>query len=186
MIEDKSRWNEKYVSCPMPSETSDIIQDNIHFATIGQALDIACGMGRNTHFLADNGFIVDAVDLSDFALSKVKDIDAINKIESDLDTYEIEEDKYDLIVKINYLDRRLFPQIIKGLKKEGVFIYETFVQREGEGEGYHPSSNPAFLLERNELLKAFDALEVISYLERDAINLRDEKVRVASFVARKK
>lgn len=186
MVSDKQRWNEKYTQgFPMPSDTSDILKKNLHLVNRGKALDIACGMGRNTHFLVDNGFLVDAVDLSDYALSKVREHENINKIETDLDTYQLETDMYDLIVKINYLERNLFPQIIKALKKDGIFIYETFVEREGEGEGYHPSSNPAFLLRKNEVPEAFSELEVISYLERDTINLRDEKVRVASFIGRK-
>lgn len=184
MREDKQRWNEKYVSCPMPDGTSDILKENIHFAHKGKALDIACGMGRNTHFMADNGFNVDAVDISDFALSKVRTAENIHKIETDLDTYELNENSYDLILKTNYLDRRLFSMIIKALKKEGIFIYETFVKTP-TGEGYHNPTNPDFHLDRDELPKSFSELEIISYEERDATNLRGEKVRVASFVARK-
>lgn len=185
MLEDKARWNEKYVSCPMPDGTSDILKENIHFAPVGKALDIACGMGRNTHFMADKGFEVDAVDISDFALSKVRTAENIHKIETDLDSYELTADHYDLILKINYLDRRLFPMIIKALKKNGIFIYETFVKTPS-GEEYHNPTNPDFHLDRDELPKFFGELEIISYEERDAINLRDEKVRVASFVGRKR
>jgi len=184
VIEDKKRWNEKYLSCPMPSETADILKKNIHLANKGRALDIACGMGRNTHFIADNGFEVDAVDLSDYALSKVRDADNIHKIDTDLDTYVFEEDTYDLIVKTNYLDRKMFQGIIKALKQEGVFIYETFVKTPN-GEGYHNPTNPDFHLDLDEVPKAFAELEVISYTEKDAINLRDEKVRIASFVGKK-
>lgn len=185
MQEDKQRWNEKYLIHPMPNDTSDILKENLHLARKGRALDIACGMGRNTHFLADMGFEVDAVDLSDYALSKVEERENINKIDADLDSYEFEEDAYDLILKINYLDRKMFPKIIKALKKEGLFIYETFVKT-AEGEGYHNPTNPDFHLDRDELPKAFGELEILSYEERDAINLRGEKVRVASFVGRKR
>lgn len=185
MREDKQRWNEKYLVAPMPHETSEILKDNIHLAKQGRALDIACGMGRNTHFMADRGFVVDAVDLSDYALSKIRSDVNINKIDADLDGYLFEEDAYDLIVKINYLDRKMFPGIIKALKKEGVFIYETFVKTPA-GEAYHNPTNPDFHLDRDELPKAFADLELISYQEQDAINLRGEKVRVASFVGRKR
>ena len=93
MISDKQRWNEKYTQgFPMPSETSEILKENIHLVNRGRALDIACGMGRNTHFLVDSGFVVDAVDLSDYALSKVRESEHINKLETDLDTYELEVD----------------------------------------------------------------------------------------------
>ena len=184
MKEDKQRWNEKYLVAPMPSETSDILKNNIHLANRGRALDIACGTGRNTHFLADSGFVVDAVDLSDYALEKIRTADNIKKIDADLDSYVFEEDAYDLILKVNYLDRKMFPKIIKALKKGGVFIYETFVKTP-TGEGYHNPTNPDFHLDLDELPKAFSELEIISYKEQDAINLRDEKVRVASFVGRK-
>jgi len=184
MQEDKQRWNEKYLVAPMPKETSEILVENIALANKGRALDIACGMGRNTHYLADNGFIVDAVDLSDYALDQVRDADNINKIDADLDNYEFKENTYDLIIKINYLDRKMFQGIIKALKKDGIFIYETFVKTP-TGEGYHNPTNPDFHLDLNELPKAFSELEIISYQEKDAINLRGEKVRIASFVARK-
>lgn len=168
----------------MPSETADILKENIHLANKGRALDIACGMGRNTHFMADNGFEVDAVDLSDYALSKVRDADNIHKIDTDLDTYVFEEDAYDLILKTNYLDRNMFPKIIKALKKEGIFIYETFVKTSTD-EGYHNPTNPDFHLDLGEVPRAFSELEIISYVEKDAINLRNEKVRIASFVGKK-
>ena len=184
MQEDKQRWNEKYLVAPMPQETSDILKDNIHLANKGRALDIACGTGRNTHFLADKGFIVDAVDFSDYALEKIRDDEKIHKIDADLDAYIFEEDAYELILKVNYLDRKMFPGIINGLKKGGIFIYETFVKTP-TGEDYHNPTNPDFHLDRDELPKAFGELEILSYEEKDAINLRGEKVRVASFVGKK-
>jgi len=184
MINDKQRWNEKYLVAPMPKETSEILIENIGLAKKGRALDIACGMGRNTHYLADHGFYVDAIDLSDYALKQVRDADNINKIDADLDNYVFDEECYDLIIKINYLDRNMFERIIKALKKEGVFIYETFVKTP-TGEGYHNPTNPNFHLDLDELPKAFSELEIISYEEKDAINLRGEKVRIASLVAKK-
>jgi len=184
MLEDKQRWNEKYKSCPMPDDVSDILKENIALAKKGKALDIACGMGRNTHFIADSGFEVDAVDLSDYALEQVANRENINKIEADLDSYIFEEDRYDLILKINYLDRKMFPKIMKALKKEGVFIYQTFVKT-ASGDGYHNPTNPDFHLDRDELPKVFSALEILLYKEEDAVNLRGEKVRIASFIGRK-
>ncbi|PHR58931.1 MAG: tellurium resistance protein TehB [Arcobacter sp.] len=185
MLKDKERWNEKYLVAPMPKESSEILIKNISLAQKGRALDIACGMGRNTHYLADNGFIVDAIDLSDYALKKVREADNINKIDADLDTYTFKENTYDLILKINYLDRKMFPNIIKALKKEGIFIYETFVKTPLDA-GYHNPTNPDFHLELQELPKAFAELEVLFYEENDAINLRGEKVRIASFIGKKK
>jgi predicted TPR repeat methyltransferase len=67
MLADKERWNKRFVEFPMPSEVSAIVVKYIAEANVGQAIDLACGTGRNTHFLADKGFFVDAVDISDYA-----------------------------------------------------------------------------------------------------------------------
>ena len=182
MIEDKERWNRRHVEKPMRSGVEPIVQKYIAEATSGRALDIACGIGRNTHYLADNGFKVDAIDISDYALSQLKKSDTINTIEVDLDAYVIQQDHYELIVNINYLSRRLFPQIKNGLKKGGVLIFETFIVAHGD---FAQPSNPEFLLQKNELLHAFIGLDIIYYEERDDVNLRGEATRVASLVAKK-
>lgn len=122
MIEDKERWNRRHVEKPMRSGVEPIVKKYIAEATSGRALDIACGIGRNTYYMAENDFVVDAVDISDYALSQVEESNKINKMEVDLDSYVIEQNSYDLIVNINYLNRRLFPQIKNGLKKV-VFLF---------------------------------------------------------------
>lgn len=183
MLEDKVRWNKKYLTCPMPDRVAKIIEKYLPLARVGRALDIACGTGRNTHYLAEQGFEVDAVDYSDYALSKVKELPRIHKIEADLDSYRIAPDSYDLIVNCNYLDRNHFPQIITALKEGGVLMFETFIT--AHGEAYHQPSNPDFVLRINELLDAFRSLHIIYYEEREDVNLSGEKVKIASLVARK-
>ena len=182
MIEDKERWNKRHVEKPMRHHVEPIIKRYIQKATVGNALDIACGVGRNTHFLAEKGFLVDAVDFSDYALGQVKKLATITTIEADLDKYNLNFNKYDLIVNVNYLNRRLLPQIKEALKSGGVVMFETFIVAHGD---FTQPSNPEFLLRKNELLHAFIGLDVIYYEEKDDTNLRGEKTRVASLVARK-
>ena len=183
MIQDKERWNKRHVEKPMRTNIEPILLKYIDEAEIGDALDIACGIGRNTHFLAEKGFVVDAVDFSDYALGEIKNMATINKIETDLDTYNLAVDKYDLIVNINYLNRRLFPQIKESLKSGGIVVFETFIVAHGD---FSQPSNPEFLLRTNELLHAFVGLDIIYYEERMDISLRGEKTKVASLVARKR
>ncbi|QOP41446.1 class I SAM-dependent methyltransferase [Sulfurimonas marina] len=182
MIEDKERWNKRHVEKPMRHSVEPLLEKYMKEANVGKALDIACGIGRNTHFMHEQGFEVDAVDISDYALSQIKEDEKIKKIETDLDTYNLELENYDLIVNINFLSRRLHPQIKDALKPEGVLIYETFIIAHGD---FKNPSNPEFLLRKNELLHAFIGLDIIYYEERDDINLRGENTRVASLVARK-
>ena len=183
MINDKERWNHRHVDRPISTEVARIVETYAPLATVGKALDIASGVGRNTHYLAEKGFVVDAVDYSDVALSQIKDIATINKIEADLDTYLFEVNSYDLVVNCNYLDRRHFPLIKESLKEGGILIFETFIK--AEGEGYHQPSNLDFVLRTNELLHAFIGLDIVYYEERDDVNNSGEKVRIASLVARK-
>jgi SAM-dependent methyltransferase len=183
MIEDKQRWNKRHVEKPMRKNVEPVLENYIKEANIGIALDIACGTGRNTHFMAEKGFTVDALDISDYALGEIKDIDTIHKIEVDLDKYNLEVDKYDLIVNINYLNRRFFPQIKEALRKDAILIFETFIVAHGD---FNNPANPEYLLRKNELLHSFIGLDIIYYEEKDEINLRGEKTRVASLVARKK
>ncbi len=184
MLADKERWNHRHVDKPISSNVAAIVENYTPYAAVGHALDIAAGIGRNTHFLAEKGFVVDAVDYSDVALSQIKNIATINKIEADLDTYMFRVKHYDLIVNCNYLDRRHFPLIKEALKEGGLLIFETFII--ANGEGYHQPSNLDFVLRTNELLHAFIGLDIIYYEERDDVNNSGEKVKIASLVARKR
>lgn len=183
MIEDKERWNVRHVEKPMRHEVSVILEKYIKHANVGVALDLACGTGRNTHFLEKLDFVVDAVDLSDYALSKIKDTQNIIKIETDLDEYDLKQNTYDLILNCNYLNRRLMQQMIDSLKEGGLIIFETFIVAHDKPE--QGSMNPAYLLKKNELLGVFSSLDIIYYEERNDINLRGEKNKIASLVAQK-
>lgn len=183
MQEDKQRWNERYLDNPMPQSVSSLVENYISHAKVGQAIDVACGTGRNTHFLADMGFLVDAVDISDYALDRVKKSAMITKIDTDLDKYNLTPNKYDLIVNVNYLNRRLVSQMKDALRSGGVLMFETFIVAHGDFN--MPTTNLDYLLRKNELLHSFIGLDVIYYEEKIDINLRGEKVKVASLVAKK-
>ena len=64
------------------------------------------------------------------------------------------------MIVTNYLHRPLFPLLIDALTEGGVLIYETFAIG---NERYGKPSNPAFLLERGELLAHCHALHVIAF-----------------------
>lgn len=182
-MDDKTRWNAKHQNVPMPKSPSNIVIKHVKLSDGKKALDIACGTGRNTHYLASMGYEVDAVDISDYALSQISPTNKIHTIESDLTNYSITPNNYDLIVNINYLERKLFSSMIAGLTHKGILIFETFIT--AHESGYHNPSNPEFLLRSNELPTEFSALKILFYEERDDKNMYGEKVKIASFVAQK-
>lgn len=154
---DRKKWDSRYLQHEGGGEPSHILAEYGALASVGKALDIACGNGRNTLFLAEKGFSVDAVDISRVATDRLKgqhpNIEVIN---ADLDTWEIPPNRYELIVNIRFLNRRLFPFIHEGLKPGGTLIFESFLN----------AGIDAYCLQQNELLQVFQAFRVVYYEER--------------------
>jgi SAM-dependent methyltransferase len=171
MEKDRERWNKKYSEDQYDSHVSETVKKFYTYAQKGKALDIASGMGKNALFLMEKGFTVDAVDISDYALEKLRqENSSITIIEADLDSYIIEPEQYDLIINIRFLQRRLFPYIKEGLKKGGLLIFESHLETDDMCL-QRPFSRD-YLLQKNELLHSFLSLRVIFYQE--------EKARVSS------
>ncbi len=181
MEKDRIKWNEKYKKNePLRDEPSEIVRQFFHLAKPGKALDIAAGLGRNAIFLAEKGFSVDAIDISDVAIERLKKLDnpKINPVLADLDFYQIKENSYDLIININFLNRRLFPLIKEALKPGGVLIFETFLLDENS-----PIKTKDYLLRKNELIHCFIDMRIVFYQEKTTKKLTGETALIASLVA---
>jgi tellurite methyltransferase len=165
---DKLKWDKKY------QETTSLLKDRepsknlkkIVEKTKGKkALDVASGAGRNSIYLANNGFDVESLDISSVALDILnnKGFKNISCKLVDLDEYEIPKNNYDLIVMTNFLDRNLIPKLSNALKIDGVLFIETYMEDELNEK---PSSNPDFLLKKDELKTFFDDnFELLAYDE---------------------
>ena len=181
--EDATKWNKRYKNNPIPDKPIDIITDYSKEAKKGKALDIACGMGRHSKYLASIGFEVDAFDISSVAIENIQNIPKIYPKKVDFDLYRLEKSHYELIICTFFLNRKLFPQIVEALKIGGLFIYETFV--------YHPDnqqtpSNQSYLLKSGELEKIFkNKLEFVYVNEYWAETMKRHKMKKVSFVGRK-
>lgn len=114
-------------------------------------LDLACGAGRHTRFLAARGYVVEAVDRDAAALAVLTTVAGIITRCADLEggPWPYAGRSFDAAVVSNYLHRPLLPLIAATLAPGAVLIYETF--RAGN-ESYGKPSNPAFLLQPGELL----------------------------------
>lgn len=170
-LEDRGTWDRRHADRAESAEPSEflkeIFQAGIWPIHEGRALDIATGKGRNALYLAELGFQVEGVDVSDVALEEARRRAADKNLivtwkQADLDRLELAESAYDLIVNFNFLERFLVPKIKAALKLGGHVIFETFiVDQRVIG---HPK-NPAYLLGHNELLRLFKELRVLWYRE---------------------
>jgi len=173
MQSDQEKWDARYRENPGGSDPSKILKKYWGLASIGNALDIACGNGRNSIFLAEKGFSVEAVDISAVATGHLAGRDPkLHVICADLDRWRIPPNRYALIVNIRFLDRRLFPMIRDGLQPRGVLIFESFMNGDRD----------AYCLKQNELLEAFISLRVLYYEERK-VKSSGRFDQVASLVA---
>ena len=165
---DRDKWQQKYRDSDPLSEI-DPDEELLRYAeflpTSGRALDLACGRGKNSLYLAQRGLTVTAADISQNGLDRLMQgarplgLEAnIQPLCVDLDDYQFEKAAFDLIVVVRFLNRDLFASIRTALKPGGILLYKTFNRRVLESR---PGFNPDFTIEAEELLEAFGALEVI-------------------------
>ena len=190
MKADQRKWDEKYRAKAFPDDISpnSFLRRNIRLVGQGRALDVAAGEGRNAVFLAQNGWTVDAVDISRVGLRKAQQLAGrkkvkIRTIQSDLDCYPIEKEKYDLIANFYFLDRRLIPKIKRGLKKGGKIIFETYLADPAAPDSDIPQ-NKKYLLNTNELLSFFRDFRILFYRE-GFFREGGKKRSIASLLAQK-
>ncbi len=169
--EDQNRWDRRHAERPGSDRPAAFLQKILNCAAWeiapGRALDVACGSGRNALFLAARGFQVDAVDISPVALEQAaaraqRRSLAISWQRSDLQSAELPEAAYDLVVNLNYLERALVPRLAAALRPGGWIVFETFLI---DQPTLGPPKNPAYLLAHNELLDLFRGFRVGFYRE---------------------
>ncbi len=181
MRQDRERWNRRYEKERFSTAPSDLVVRYAGLAPVGRALDIACGNGRNSLHLAELGFAVDAVDISDTILEPLAGAHPrLHPVCADLDTFDIAFGRYSLILNVRFLDRRLFPYIREGLTTGGLLLFESYLERE-EPTGESPSCRD-YLLRTNELLHAFLGMEIHHYEEKEG-DSRKGPYRIASLAA---
>ena len=190
MKTDRKRWDKRFgqKEFALGKEPNPFLKKNIRLLPKGKALDIATGEGRNAVFLAQQGFEVDAVDISEKGLEKAQKLALkkgvkINTSLSDLDQYPIKKEQYDLIANFYFLKRRLIPRIKKGLKMGGKVIFETYLLEHRE-LGTGGPKQAKYFLKPNELIKLFRDFRILFYRE-GIFREGGRKKAVASLIAEK-
>ena len=132
-------------------------------------LDLACGRGRNSLFLASLGHNVLAVDRDATKLSDISERPEITTMCEDLESgsWPLDGWKFGGIIVTNYLYRPMLPDLMENLESGGIFIYETFAQG---NQVFGKPSNPNYLLFPYELLDMLrDKLHIIGF-EQGRVN----------------
>jgi tellurite methyltransferase len=173
MTDDRVKWNERYAGAGLylGRAPSRFLAENItlikELAPGEKALDIACGEGRNSIFLARNGFDVTGLDISEEGLAKAGQwAEAEGLLVAfrcvDLETFAFRE-AYDLIINFNFLLRGLVPLMVDALNPGGVILFDTILDSPTL-EAFH---NRVYLLQPGELREIFSPFpgEILLYEE---------------------
>ena len=179
-------WDERYsgIEFAFGTEPNDFLRETFEQIPVGgHVLCLAEGEGRNAVFLAEQGFEVTAMDMSEVGLNKANKLAkdrgvAITTQVADLADYNFGQDKWDAIVSIwahvpKTVRQYVHAQVGTALKPDGVFIVEAYTERQLETEAV--GGPPASQRER------FGALE---NFQNELVGLNEvigvEKLRMVS------
>ncbi len=191
LMEDNARieWDRRHAEGSHDSLTPDpflvsayqqFVAPNVKY--VGRALDIAGGVGRHALYLAERGWVVTLMDVSEVAVKQTRrsaeqrDVHIFAE-QIDLTEAQLPSEAFDLILVFFYLERLLFPQITDALRPGGILIYKTYTTEQLKLGG--GPTHPMHLLEPGELRAAFSQLQILHYVETT------KGKAVAELVARK-
>jgi tellurite methyltransferase len=170
--DDRLKWNSKYKE---KFKTMEIVQPNERLVSLssylkgGTCLDLACGLGANSLYLAKMGYKVKALDVSDVAIKYLQEQAKQEKLDITAETQNLIygiplTNSYDLIVDSYYLDRSLFSTLEQVIKPQGLFFMETFYTSHMDPR---PGMKSEFKLRPNELLDSFSHWKVIHFNQNE-------------------
>jgi 2-polyprenyl-3-methyl-5-hydroxy-6-metoxy-1,4-benzoquinol methylase len=158
---DRKRWNKRYAGegyllgvQPSPF-LAEQLAGLLALCPGRRALDIACGEGRNSVFLARHGFSVTGIDIAEQALAKGARLAATSGVTVDFRRADLERcaitGSYDLILNVNFLLRRLIPALVAALAPGGILLVDTILAVPGTVSPHRPEH----LLQPGELARLF-------------------------------
>ncbi|MCE0492896.1 class I SAM-dependent methyltransferase [Vibrio salinus] len=119
---------------------NDFLRNNINMIPKGNILCLADGEGRNSVFLAKQGYHVTAVELSAVAIKKAQKLADENHvniefIQADLQDFNLGKSRWDAIVSIfchlpETIRSSLHQRIEQSLKPNGIYLAEAYTPKQ--------------------------------------------------------
>ncbi|MDP3155858.1 MAG: class I SAM-dependent methyltransferase [Archangium sp.] len=97
---DAAFWDQMYRSRPRKTEPNGVLAETVAGLSPGTALDVCCGMGADAIWLATQGWKVTAIDMSNVALDRAREVDVaheVNWIHGDALVWQPPSETYDLV-----------------------------------------------------------------------------------------
>jgi 2-polyprenyl-3-methyl-5-hydroxy-6-metoxy-1,4-benzoquinol methylase len=149
----------------------------------GRALDVGMGQGRNTVWLAQQGWDVTGYDPAEKAVALARETAAkagikINTVIAKDSEFDMGVDKWDLIL-LSYVEiRENAEKVIRALAPGGIVVAEYFHQDDGRAPGGFGD---------NELVRLFEKLRVVRYEDAEGVgDFGMQKSRLVRLCAEKR
>jgi SAM-dependent methyltransferase len=175
-------WNARYAASELVWGTAPnrFVAAETESLPPGRALDLACGEGRNAVWLAERGWSVTAIDFSDVAIARARELAAGRGVEVDFAVGDvlaapIPEAAFDLVL-LAYLQlppserATVLERAAGALRPGGTFLLVGHDLR-NLAEGHGGPSNPSVLWTADEVAEAL--VHRGFTIERGGVVLRD-------------
>lgn len=176
---DKNYWDEKFLNrSDKPLKPEKSLIKIIKSFKAGSVLDIACGDGRNSLFMSENGFEVTGIDFSSEALKRLERFAErkhlkIRTKQIDLSSFQKFSSLgiFDNAVINHYrLNKALVNDLHNHISKDGILFICGF------GSNHNVDSK----VRKEDLIQESDFQEIHKYF--DLVNFKEEKDDRGSFV----
>lgn len=141
-------WEQRYgtESYVYGTEPNEFLRSSVNLLPVGPTLCLAEGEGRNAVFLAESGWDVSSVDLTESGVRKTLQLAEqrgvhVDAAVGDLSEHDIGVERWALIVSIfahmpPHVRRDLHARVVAALRPGGVFLLEAYTPAQiGRGTG---------------------------------------------------
>jgi SAM-dependent methyltransferase len=176
----RERWDSRYRDAGGPGAPARVLLDNAHLLPPrGTALDLACGLGANSLFLAEHGLQTCAWDISPVAVEKLNTLARERGLPVTAEVKDALRDplppaRFEVVVVAHYLERALTQPLIETLRPGGLLFYQTFTRTAVSDAG---PQKDEWRLADGELLTMFAPLRPVVYREEGRIGALDRGFR---------
>ena len=189
---DQVKWDERYragafAERPHPSALLEAWVSRLPNSCgrrRGRALDLACGAGRNSLFLARHGFAVTGIDISSEGLGRAAASAAregldITWLRHDLDDGLPASGPFEAVCLFRYVNPDLIRRLPGLLARNGILLVEEHLATDQPVAG---PANPAFCVQPGELRRLLPELEVLHQEEGIIADPDGRQVAIARLV----